>query len=272
MTIRWVVQFPHEELQEVVRLWPFPGVEVLEPVLEGQDSPYASGPPAPPHLSDGNSGRDARVPGQQALWLRGQELTDELRDVLRGLLHGRRYDVLPDGQLRSPQHEVPRGYLPSGQWIALRTWLTIEMPRRNEPGRLTQPMDWKLVRDDQEPVEPTALLLDWLDWHDYVLTAPSLRLRHLRFACDGADRVVVWGQPLPSLPGTRYVVHEGLAVPCGLRWSPAISTTLLCQILGIASGDLALLHSDSSWEHLQGEHFVPATRQSVRATQEGRPG
>ena len=98
------------------------------------------------------------------------------------------------------------------------------------------------------------------------IEAPQVRLDRWRFAVAADGRVAVHGQPLPPLPGRRWVEQEGIAVPAGWTWTPAVEAALLRQVFGLAEGDVALWDVDGAWERIAADEFVRATRAAVRAT------
>lgn len=90
MTVRWAVRFRRLELRQIARLWKVEGVEVCEKHDE--------------------------------IWLRGSVLNEPIDEILKGLLSGKRFRVLADGQIQSPKELVPKGYLPEREWTALRAF------------------------------------------------------------------------------------------------------------------------------------------------------
>ena len=86
-------------------------------------------------------------------------------------------------------------------------------------------------------------------------------------ASDG--RVAVCGQPLPPLPGQRWVEREGIAVPAGWHWSPPVEATVVRAVFGLQAGDFALWQTDGTWQRIRAADFLPAGRAAVRASAEG---
>jgi hypothetical protein len=105
----------------------------------------------------------------------------------------------------------------------------------------------------------------------YAEGAPAVRLDRLRFAADG-ERALLWGDPLPPLPGDRYAECAGVAAPCGYAWRPAVDAGSLAGALGLADGDLALLATDGTWQRVPATSFVRARRSAVRFTSRGGAG
>ncbi len=201
----------------------------------------------------------------QDIWVRGEQLDDGLARVLRRHPHARRHWVLPDNQLVSPGRIVPSGHLPSGPWYPLSDWLTIRLPRACEAPVGIGSVRMRLVRSsDCRPAN--VLLTDLANWVRYGSTAHEVRLSHCFFAVDADQRVVVRGTPLPPLLGVQYAEQDGVAVAVGWTWRPAVDATVLKHVFRLQQHDLALWHADQTWEHLQGEQFVRASRAAIRAT------
>jgi hypothetical protein len=184
---------------------------------------------------------------------------------LAAVAGARRFSVLADGQLLPPGARVPQGWLPQGPWTALLRWMGFELPPAVLAGRSEATAPLALVRSDR--MEDASLLLARFDlWAAYAVTAPQVRLDRWRFAVAADGRVAVHGRPLPPLPGQCWVEREGIAVPAGWTWTPAVEAALVRQVFALAAGDVALWHADGAWERIAGEQFVRATRAAVRET------
>jgi hypothetical protein len=213
------------------------------------------------------------VPGIEAneaddhFWLRGDTLDDDLDLKLRKLPGAVRYTVLPDGQLVARGDRVPKGRLPDGEWTPLADWIGLVPQPAALSGESGQRVPLRLVRGDEDQA-PTILVTDLAAWQSYVVGAPELRLRPLTFAAAADGRVLVRGHPLPPLPGVRYVEHDRVAIPCGLTFSPPLEPPVLHELLGLASGELALFDADGGFERVHSDQFVRATRSAARFTAE----
>jgi hypothetical protein len=234
------VRFSRANAEEAGRLWSVSQVEVCEPEAGELD--------------------------EQLVWFRGEDRSEQVDFILRGFLSGQRFDVLPDGQLRAPHARVPRGFLPTGPWIPLRSWLELELPVAGLAGQLGERRALGVVRAAAVAREPELLITDAASWHRYALAAPQVRLRPLRFACDGKRRVLLQGRPLPPLPGTRFVVLDGIAIAAGWTWEPRVPPAVVREVCRLDEHELAVFFPDGRWERVGGSQFVAATRQSVRAS------
>ena len=116
--------------------------------------------------------------------------------------------------------------------------------------------------------EAELLLTTLEDWARFALLAAKTRLDRLRFAVDNTGRVLVWGRPLPPLPGTQFVLHDHIAVPAGFAWKPAVGVDVLRQLLGGGKDSLILWREDGTITRIAAEQFVSATRSAIRSTQQ----
>jgi hypothetical protein len=226
----------------------------------------------------------------ETVWLRGPQANDELQRRLAAVAGARRFSVLPDGQLLPVGARVPQGRLPPGPWTALAQWIGMEPPPAVLAGKGGEKVSLALVRSDC--VQETSLLCTRFElWAAYAVEAPQVRLDRWRFAVAADGRAVVHDQRqsrqaanlsrqveklprqveklsygLPPLPGQHWVEQEGIAVPAGWTWKPAVEAALVRQIFGLAAGDVALWHADGAWERIAAQEFVRATRAAVRET------
>lgn len=200
------------------------------------------------------------------VWLRSKSSDDELKAKLSALPALARCEWLPDDRLRPLGKLIPTGILPSSPWQPLKSWLQVAFPPAAslalEPARVAL----ELVRSASE--HESALLLTGLkEWSQYAATAAKVRLEPLRFAVDHSGRVLVQGNPLPPIPGKRFVIYGRIAVPAGFTWVPALSPAVLLRVFGGAESSLVLWEEQGTITRLSAEQFIPATRAAVKATQ-----
>jgi hypothetical protein len=217
-----------------------------------------------------------READENAIWIRGENLTEELDLELRKLPGARRHTVDAEDLYTEVDHRIPAGTLPAGGWLPLSAWLALAPQPAALAGGLPRRAALRVVRADAE--HPASLLLTTIEaWAVYATTAPAVRLRPLRFAVCADGRTIVQGTPLPPVRGRRYYDRSGVALPCGFTFSPAVEPAALRERLGLSDGDLALFGEDGTYQHLAADGFTRATRaaarlsspKSVRASLEG---
>lgn len=233
MSFAWAARIPQESSASVSRLRLVEGISLLE--------------------------------SDEALWLRGESLDEPLDRMVRSLPGALRYRVLDDGQLILDGRDVPTARMPEGRWQPLRSWATVELPSAAFAGQSTARIPIELVRSD-EVREPAILLTTLDEWRRYGLEAPQIRLDRWTFAVSTEGRALIRGTPLPPIPGERFVETEGIAISAGWSWTPAIDAATLRDVLSIDPRDVALIHSDGSWEVIGFASFVRATRSAIRAS------
>ena len=237
-----------------------------------------------PHLARlrGVAGLDV-AETTDTLWLRASAGDDAKERLLRTV--GGQPFTLFDGDLLVPWGmHVPTERLPRLDWLPIATWATIALPVAALPGQLASRVRLQVVRGGAER-PPAAILADYDAWFTYATAASEVRLRPLAFAVsvdrslrermgekpanESARRVFILGTPLPPTPGQHYAVDDGIALPCGWTLSPAVGSTMIRKVLGLAEGDMALFASDGTFERIAAELFVRASRSAVRATAPG---
>jgi hypothetical protein len=204
-----------------------------------------------------------------SIWLSGPN-DPTTNQLFRALPGARRFVVQDDGQLVESGNRVPNERLPDGKWLTVHEFIEIEPPPGCDsfPSHLVCPA-LTVERTDGEPKSVNVLITTRSAWLRYGDAAPHVRLRPLRFSACDDGRVVVWGEPLPALPGEYWTEQNGVAVEAGWRWLPALQAVVLRDCLAVREGDLALIHRDGSYEHIDAERFAAARRSSIRLTAGG---
>jgi hypothetical protein len=202
------------------------------------------------------------------LWLRGAEMTEALDASLKNLLIDRRYSVDEQDMLIPIGSRLPEGTLPSGPWIAIGDFF-VAKAQPSTAISAAPSIHLQVVRSNEE--QPAAVLLTTLDaWIAFATTAPAIRLKSLRIAVSEDNRVIVRGQPVPSIPGERFAEHKGVAVRCGSHWSPAVDASIVRALFHSTPDDLIVLHADGTAEHIHADEFAAASRSGARLMQEAR--
>ena len=201
------------------------------------------------------------------IWVRGKPGDEIVSRALQALPALARFELLPDGRLRPLESRIPGPAVPPVHWAPIAQWLQVRLPSPSLPGHDLERMGLSLVRSFSEK-PATVLRTDFRAWHSFVLQSSEIRLRSLRYALSDNREVVVWGIPLPPISGRRFVEQEGLAVPAGFSWKPAVSPKVLRQVFQAGENSLVIWDDTNSCVHLHPEQFVPASRSGVRATRD----
>jgi hypothetical protein len=207
------------------------------------------------------------------VWLRGETLPEEFQDQLRLIPGSRQFTVLADGQLIPRGKLVPRGRLPAGPWQLLADWIeeVLTLPEVNSAavalGEIIHRLPLRLVPCGHEQ-SCTLLETTLASLAAYIETAPQWRIDRWTFAASDDGDVLVFGVPLPPLPGSQWVNDHGICVPAGHMWQPAIDALCIRDALKLRPDDLALLRPDQRWELIEAESWTRCTRSAVRLTRE----
>jgi len=200
------------------------------------------------------------------VWLRGEDLDDELDLELRKLPGAVRYVTGASDTVTEIGRRLPSGELPDDvRWAPLSTWAEVKPQPAALGGELPGRASLRIKRVATE--HPANVLVTTVAASaEYATSAPLVRLRPLRVAASSDGRAILRGDPLPPIPGRRYAEREGIAAPCGFRFAPALEPAVLRRLLGISPDDLALFHEDGSYERVDASSFARASRGTARAT------
>jgi hypothetical protein len=221
---------------------------------------------APLRLTPGIEVSDAA----EVFWLRGQRGDEQLESKLAALPACARYEWLALNHLRQIDRRIPSARLPDQPWQPLAAWLQAEMPVAAIPANEVSRVPLRLVRSTDER-EPELLLTRLEELKQFAAEAARVRLNRLQFAANADGHVLVRGQPLPPLPGRRFVLYGCVAVPAGFSWQPAVGADVLARSFGGSGDALVIWNEDGTLTRLHGEQFVPATPSAVRASGQALP-
>lgn len=205
-------------------------------------------------------------PGE-SLWVSGLHLDEELTVVLQTLPCADRFVVSNEGTLTKFGERAPSGTIPNVEWTSLQDFIEPELPVAALSLARIPRVSITLVRaTGQQPLEPAALLVSAKAATEWSATAPQVRLDPLTFAASSDGQILFKGQPLPSLPGTRMTDQNGVLVPAGWTWSPAIDTSSLREALEAEAEAIVLLTPDGEAQWVSQSDFVQASRMALRVT------
>ena len=202
------------------------------------------------------------------IWLRGHSSDEQLSRALKNLPVRERFEWVTADRLRPIYSRLPTVAVPDLAWRPIAEWIQVQLPAGALPGELGAKIRLRLVRSPQER-RPNVLLTDFATWKEFALTAPEIRLRRLRFAVSSGRETVIWGVPLPPLPGRLFVEEEGVAVAAGFGWWPQVSPEVLRHVFQAGEDALVVWDQEGMVRRLHAEQLVAASRGAVRATAAG---
>jgi hypothetical protein len=208
------------------------------------------------------------------LWLRGETLSPELELELRKISGAERFDCADGGALTPRGARVPTLSLPPDlAWQKPDEFFRVTPQPASLAGEVSKRATLRVVRDPRSRErEANVLVASLRVWVQYASTAPLVRLRPLRFAASADGCALVRGTPLPPLAGRRYVEHQGVALPSGFAFSPAIDAAGVRALLGTDPQSLALFDEDGTYERIEADQFMAVSRSAARATGESFGG
>ena len=211
------------------------------------------------------------------VWLHGtvdspKEKAEQTLKQLRQIPDGRLFVFKNDESLRIVGEKLSSTRLPQLAFQRLNEVIEFELPPTRMPGRISSRVSLSLVRSATIKLskyqQPSAIFGNFNDWHQWVEQSNNLRLKPLQFACDKQHRVLIVGNPLPSIRGQQFCKFGNVYVPAGWCWNPGVSIELLNKIVGATNETQVWALQDNSWLCIPTVQFVAASRSAVRLTAE----
>lgn len=199
------------------------------------------------------------------IWLRGPAAPAPLDVEILRLPLAETFLTDERQHLFFPGSRTPFSKLPDLDWQPLSELFPVEVPSAALPGQLPASYRGPLVPTTEErPGE--VLLTEWETWVRYAIHAPAIRLEPLQFAAAAHLQVLIWGAPLPPIPGKEYWLNHSLLLPCGFDFAEPVVAALIKQKFNPREDALLLVDTYGQWERIAVRHFVKASRSAVRLT------
>lgn len=212
-----------------------------------------------------------RLPGlrvateNNVIWLRGITTGGESDKQTSPLPVLHAYTLGQENLLFPMGKRTPIKKLPELSWQPIRQFLPVTLPVSAMPGKLTTSIPVTLKRSAIVK-ENFALKIKLAEWKVYAETAPQTRLNQLHFAVSAKDEVLVYGQPLPNLPGEAYWRSESILLPAGFDFDPPLIAKLIASKHERGQEIFMLFEPGVHWQEIPLSVFKPAKRSAIRLT------
>ncbi len=162
---------------------------------------------------------------------------------------------------------TPVAQLPDLNWLPIASFIAIELPVAALPAQVAELFSIHLIRS-VEPKEANFLLLSWDLWKDYALATSNIRLKPLSFAVSDEKKAIVYGNPLPPLPGQLFWQKERILLPAGWDFEYSIVAEILSSTQLKGKNGLLLSEADQLSKLPSTKDFINASRSGIRNTEE----
>ena len=197
------------------------------------------------------------------VWLRFPPVDIAMEQQLSILPAMFTYRENEDGLLFQKESITPIRKIPVLTWQTIEDFIPIELPTAALPAKHAPTYHLKIVPSSNYQVG--SLLRLSLDvWRQYAETAPAIRMESLRFALSEDGEVLVMGVPLPALPGEEYWLHGKILLPSGYDFEWPIIAPLFAEKENLDNKALILMDKNCSWQKIELQNFVKATRMGIR--------
>ncbi|MEM7261135.1 MAG: hypothetical protein AAF488_04030 [Planctomycetota bacterium] len=204
-----------------------------------------------------------------AVWLRGPERSEPLELRLRTIPDLAIFERPDHRRLRPVGWSVATDLLPTLEFRPLMDACPLAF-RPQAPNTGTERVPLRLMRS-HEPVPAGLLETEAALWIEFAETAPSWRLERTRFVATHS-RVRIAGDELPPLPGQRYSLRHGIAVPLGWRIAPIEAPQLLASMFALSDETVAVFpvpedpDAPLRYDRHESSDWIRSDRSAVRTT------
>ena len=178
-----------------------------------------------------------------------------------------RFRVNQNGNLFPLEGLTPVAKMPDLNWLPVASFIEVELPIAALPAETTERVSVKLTRSTTMK-EANFLLLPWNLWQEYALATSNIRLKPLTFAVSEQGEVVVYGKPLPPLPGQLFWQTEQILLPAGWAFEYPLIAEILTSTYLKKKNKLLLYQPERLAELPARESFIQASRSAIRKTEE----
>ncbi|MET0393040.1 MAG: hypothetical protein ABW019_07850 [Chitinophagaceae bacterium] len=208
---------------------------------------------------------------EESVWLRGITGTTGTGKEIKQLPVKSTFVLDEQHRLFIPGTLTPIGLLKEMEWQPLSSFIPVNLPVSAMPGKTNEQVPVRLVPSDTTK-SGDVLLTRLAGWKTYAETAAAARLSRLRFAVSAANEVLVWGHPLPPLPGREYWLQDDILLPAGYRFEISLAAGFASHAYNKTGDSLLLFHPDGNWQKIAKSCFVTAKRSAVRLTKQNSTG
>lgn len=163
-----------------------------------------------------------------------------------------------------PGNVTPVDTLDTLQWQPIQLFIPVEIPVAAMPGKTNSQVQIRIVASEKVR-NGNALLTSLAVWKAYAKNAAAVRLQALKFAVSEKEEVFITGNPLPSIPGKEYWIHDKMTLPCGYDFEWPFLAAAIAAKLNVQD-ELIVFDENSNWQRIAENYFVHATRSAIRLT------
>ncbi len=202
---------------------------------------------------------------ENCIWIRGINALIEMDKELLRLPATNTFIIDEQNNLFLPGGLTPVAVLKPLEWTSLTEFISVEAPTAALPGKTNGKISIKII--PSAIARKGAALVTTLDvWKKYAETASETRLFATRFAVSEKSKVLIIGDPLPSLPGIEYWQTGEVLLPAGYDFELSIMQEFVNKKLNENKSFVILFDEDGSWQKIDKSFFVISKRSAIRLT------
>lgn len=173
---------------------------------------------------------------------------------------------LTDGKLYPQGSLLPECKQPALLWTPIERALPVSLPvfNHNYFG-IEQSISIQIIPSEKEQ-EAKVMLVDLDRLHDYIISAPEIRLKNISWVVMGKNKALLLGTPFLPVNGEVFWKNYNSIIPVGYNFDMYILAGQLERVINPEGDCWMLWNKDSSYLKIKKSGFVPLTLSSFRLT------
>jgi hypothetical protein len=171
-----------------------------------------------------------------------------------------------DGKLVLLDHLLSERTTPSVLWTPIDRALAVKLPSLNHNYfGITEKLSVRLVPTGNE-MEGIAMIISLTVLKNYIETAPSFRLQHLRWCILHGNSALLIGKPFLPLPGKTYWQRKDFLLPAGVDFDLPLLTNALDELINPDRAYFILWNEDATYSVIAKTSMTSLSRSSFHLT------
>lgn len=200
------------------------------------------------------------------LWLKA--INQENFDIDLKKIPSLKTYFLKENYLFEQKNVIPSKKIPLLRWYPVTDFIRPDFSVSLPSGQNKESYSIKIIKSDKFH-DSDAILTDLSTLKIFANSAPEIRLKKLLFAVSNSGKVIIVGNPLPSIPGNDYWLNGNLLLPCGYDFEIPVISSFISDKLDPQRVSYIIFDKNGDWQRIFRENFVTMTRSGIRLTRVG---
>lgn len=171
-----------------------------------------------------------------------------------------------EGKLYLINSLLPEKNVPSLLWTAINRAISVTLPKYNfNYFGIQEKIEISLIPSSQE-VDATVSLVSLKNIHEYLKTAPQIRLTNKTWVLINSQFALIMGTPLLPISGNDYWEFNEFLIPAGYQFNFPILSKELANTIIDSDNSIILWSTENEYQLIPQSNFRPLSLSSFRNT------